>query len=257
LSCGTLFKLSPSGTFTVLHVFKGKDGIQPEGGVVLDANGNLYGTTNFGGDLNCKSARYGYPIPGCGTIYKVDTKGKFTVLHTFTGKTGEHGGSFPSGVIIDSVGNLYGIAQNGGDITGEYIYGLGTIFKVDASGKFSVLFTFTPAQTRNTVSANHLVRDSKGNLYGAEQSNNCAKGGWCLFRIDTAGKYTDIYDFQGEGEGDDGFTPMGVVLGSGDAEFYGSMFIGGGSEGGGVCTNGCGTVFHLSLSESPAASGAP
>lgn len=242
--CGTLFKITPAGKFTLLHAFTEADGRQPEGGLVLDAKGNLYGTTNFGGDLNCESAGYGYFVPGCGTIFKLDRKGKFTVLHTFTGKTGERGGSFPSGVIIDSAGNLYGIAQNGGDITGDYIYGLGTIFKVDTSGKFSVLFTFTPAQTRNAVYANHLLRDSKGNLYGAEQSNNCAKGGGCLFRIDPKGNYTDLYDFEGEGEGPDGFDPMGVVFGS-HGDFYGSMFIGGKGEP--DCTNGCGTVFHLVL----------
>lgn len=242
--CGTLFKITPAGKFTLLHAFTETDGRQPEGGLVIDAKGNLYGTTNFGGDLNCKSAGYGYFVPGCGTIFKLDRNRKFTVLHTFTGKTGEGGGSFPSGVIIDSAGNLYGIAQNGGDVTGDYIYGLGTIFKVDTSGKFSVLFTFTPNQTRNPVYASHLVRDSKGNLYGAEQSNDCAKGGGCLFRIDPKGNYTDLYDFEGYGEGQDGNQPMGVVFGS-DGDFYGSMFIGGKDEP--DCTNGCGTVFHLVL----------
>jgi hypothetical protein len=66
-----------------------------------------------------------------------------------------------------------------------------------------------------------------------------------LFRIDTNGNYTDLYDFQYQGEGSDGSQPMGVVFGS-DDDVYGSMFIGGASNGGGDCTNGCGTVFHLS-----------
>lgn len=61
------------------------------------------------------------------------------------------------------------LAGSGGDITGNYIYGLGTIFKVDTSGKFSVLFTFTPETTLNPVYASHLVRDSKGNLYGVQE----------------------------------------------------------------------------------------
>jgi uncharacterized repeat protein (TIGR03803 family) len=254
LGCGTLFKLSPTGKFTVLHVFKGKDGIQPEGGVVLDAKGNIYGTANFGGDLKCESAGYGYFVPGCGTIYKLDRNGKFTVLHTFTGP-GD--GSFPLGLIIDSRGNLYGIAQNGGDVIkhSNFEYGVGTIFKVDTSGKFSLPFTFIPCtqppctdgQVRNAVYASHLVRDSKGNLYGLEQSNDCAKGGGCLFRIDTKGNLTDLYDFEGENEGPDGFTAMGVVLGS-DGDVYGSMLLGGPPET--ECadfgfTNGCGTVFHL------------
>jgi uncharacterized repeat protein (TIGR03803 family) len=254
LGCGTLFKLSPAGEFTVLHVFNGKDGMQPEGGVVLDGKGNLYGTANFGGNLPCQSLGYGYREPGCGTVYKLDSSGKFTVLHTFGG---EGDGSFPLGLNIDSAGNLYGIAQNGGDELQHtnYADGVGTIFKVDTSGNFSVLFTFIPctqpvcqpAHVRNPVYASHLVRDSKGNLYGLEQSNDCAKGGGCLFKIDTKGNYTDLYDFEGENEGPDGFTPMGVVLGSHN-DVFGSMFVGGPPET--ECqdfgfTTGCGTVFHL------------
>lgn len=242
LGCGTLFKISPGGKFKVLHVFKGKDGIQPEGGVVLDGKGNLYGVAAYGGTLTCNYPGWGQPFgAGCGTIYKLDASGKFTVLHTFAGP---EDGSFPLGLIIDSAGNLFGIAESGGDITGEYIYGLGTVFKLDTNGKFSVLFTFTPETTRNYVYANHLVRDTKGNLYGLQQYNNCAKAGGCLFRIDTKGNYTDVYDFEGEGESNDGFQPMGVVFGA-DGDVYGSMFIGGASDGGGLCTNGCGTVFHL------------
>ena len=251
LGCGTLFKLSPGGGLTILHVFDGTDGMQPEGGVVLDGKGNLYGTANFGGERSCESLGYGYAEPGCGTVYKLDSSGKLTVLHTFGG-AGD--GSFPLGVTIDSAGNLYGIAQNGGDEIPHtnFEYGVGTIFKVDTSGEFSVLYTFVPCtvppcrqgQVRNPVFASHLVRDAKGNLYGLEQSNDCAKGGGCLFRLDTAGNLTDLYDFEGENEGPDGFTPMDVVFGSAD-DVYGSMFTGGASNGGGDCTNGCGTVFHL------------
>ena len=248
--CGTLFKITPAGKFTVLHAFTETDGRQPEGGLVLDSKGNLYGTTNFGGDLKCESLGYGYRVPGCGTVFKLAPDGEFTVLHTFTGKGN---GSFPLGLTIDSAGSLYGIAQNGGHVikNTNFEYGVGTIFKVDTSGRFDVLFTFVPCtqppctrgQVRNPVFASHLVRDSKGNLYGAEQFNNCAKGGGCLFRLDTKGNLTDLYDFEGENGGPDGFDPMGVVLGS-DGDFYGSMFLGG-NNGGGECTNGCGTVFHL------------
>ena len=248
LGCGTLFKVTPSGKFTVLHTFKGRDGIQPEGGLVFDGKGNLYGVAAHGGKLTCKYPGWGQPFgAGCGTIYKLDRHGKFTVLHTFTGP-GD--GSYPLGLIIDAAGNLYGIAESGGDVIkkSNYEYGLGTVFKVDTRGNFSVLFTFTPETTLNYVYASHLVRDSKGNLYGLQQYNNC-KGGGCLFRIGPHGKYTDLYDFQGEGEGSEGFQPIGVVLGSND-DVYGSMLLGGPPET--ECqdfafTNGCGTVFHLTV----------
>jgi uncharacterized repeat protein (TIGR03803 family) len=240
--CGTLFKITPRGKFTVLHAFTEKEGIQPEGGVVLDGKGNIYGTAIHGGKLACDFPGWGQPRgTGCGTIYKLDSNGALTVLHSFTGPKD---GSYPLGLTIDFAGNLYGIAESGGDVIKKtnYAYGLGTVFKVDTSGKFSVLFTFTPNTTRNAVYATHLAMDSKGNLYGLQQYNNCTKGGGCLFRIDSKGKYTDLYDFEGLGEGGDGFLPVGVVFGS-HGDVYGSMFIGGVDEP--DCTNGCGTVFHL------------
>ena len=257
LGCGTLFKITPSGKFKVLHVFKGKDGIQPEGGLVLDAQGNIYGTAVWGGNLKCLYPGWGEGGgPGCGTIYKLEPSGKFTVLHTFTGP---HDGSYPLGLIIDEAGNLYGIADSGGDVIKktDWEYGLGTIFKVDTSGIFSVLFTFRPCtdppcsdgKVRNSLYASHLARDSQGNLYGIEMVNNCAFGGGCIFRIDTKGKITDLYDFTQDQSGAPFFyDAMGLVLGS-DGDFYGSTAIGGSAQP--ECYDegfqGCGSVFHLTF----------
>lgn len=249
LGCGTLFKITPSRQFEVLHVFTGTDGIQPEGGVVLDAQGNIYGTAVWGGDLKCKYPGWGVGGgPGCGTIYKLEPSGKFTVLHTFTGP---NDGSYPLGLIIDSDGNLYGIADSGGDIIphSNYEYGLGTVFKVDASGKFSVLFTFTPETTLNYLYASHLVRDSQGNLYGIEQANNCGGGG-CIFKIDPQGNYTVVYAFTFEESGDPAYyNAMGLILGP-DGDFYGSTGLGESAQPScddeGI-TQGCGSIFHLVL----------
>jgi uncharacterized repeat protein (TIGR03803 family) len=257
LGCGTLFKISPSGKFKVIHVFRGTDGIQPEGGLVLDAKGNIYGTAVYGGNLKCNYPGWGMESEeGCGTIYKLDPSGKFTVLHTFTGP---HDGSAPLGLIIDSAGNLYGIADSGGDTIKKtnWEYGLGSIFKVDTSGKYSVLFTFSPCtnppcrdgKVRNSLYASHLVRDAEGNLYGLEMVNDCAFGGGCLFRIDTKGKITDLYDFTQDQSGAPIIPSMGLVLGS-HGDFYGSTPVGGSAEP--ECddegfTQGCGSVFHLTF----------
>jgi uncharacterized repeat protein (TIGR03803 family) len=258
LGCGTLFEITASGKFKVLHVFKGTDGIQPEGGVVLDAQGNLYGTTVWGGKLTCTYPGWGEGGgKGCGTIYKLEPSGKFTVLHTFTGPKD---GSYPLGVIIDSSGNLYGIADSGGDTIKKtnWEYGLGTVFKVDTSGTFSVLYTFQPCtnppcsdgKVRNSLYASHLTRDSKGNLYGIEEVNDCAFGGGCIFRIDTNGKIADLYDFTQEQSGSPAFyDAMGLVLVS-DRDFYGSTPFGGAKEP--ECFDNiggdCGSVFHLTFS---------
>jgi uncharacterized repeat protein (TIGR03803 family) len=103
--CGVVFRISPTGGETVLHSFNGTtDGSWPLTGVVMDSVGNLYGTTEYGGDLACEGND-----TGCGTLYKIDTSGNFTVLHTFTGSEG----AYPGQLIIDSEGNLYGPARGG------------------------------------------------------------------------------------------------------------------------------------------------
>ncbi len=235
LGCGTLFKMTANGKFTTIHTFKGTDGMYPESGLVRDTKGNLYGAAMFGGIRTCRAVgNHINNAPGCGAIFKVDVDGKYTVLHTFSN---HKDGAGPLGVIIDSEDNLYGIASGGGDHHGNP-FGYGTIFKLDTkSGVFSVLFTFTPEIAGSSFFANLLVRDSKGNLYGAQKFDGAHNTG-CLFRIDTRGKYTDLYDFdeQTAGKNKDGFFPAGVTLGS-HGDFYGSMMLGGFAA--------FGTLFHI------------
>ena len=112
-----MFKLDSSGQETVLYSFQGlgaSDGQSPSGGLVRDAAGNLYGTTSDGGAFG-----------GGGTVFKVDSSGKETVLHSF-GDSGD--GVYPTGRLSwDAAGNLYGTASAGG------AFGGGTVFKVDSS----------------------------------------------------------------------------------------------------------------------------
>jgi uncharacterized repeat protein (TIGR03803 family) len=108
--CGVVFKVTPSGEESVLYTFKGKtDGAWPSAALVMDAADNLYGTTVLAGNLNCQG---GY---GCGTIFKLDTAGKFTVLHTFVGSDGRA----PTTLIQDGQGKFYGVASGG-----TYDYGV-------------------------------------------------------------------------------------------------------------------------------------
>src|SRR5208337_5516334 len=109
-------------TYGVLYTFTGSpDGEAPYAGLVRDAQGNLYGTTSQGGDPACTN--------GCGTVFKVDTTGKETVLYSFTG--GADGAIPYAGLARDAPGNLYGTAQRGGDLacTGP-TNGCGTVFKL-------------------------------------------------------------------------------------------------------------------------------
>jgi uncharacterized repeat protein (TIGR03803 family) len=246
IGCGTLYKVTSSGKLTVLHTFKGKDGAQPEGGLVRDAKGNLYGAAFIGGDIGnnaCPVTNNDRRTPfGCGTIFKLDAKGKFSVLHTFKQRAD---GSIPRGLIQDAEGNLYGEATYGGDLNCYPPYGCGTVFKIDARGKFSVVFTFSSTNTRNPGFTGHLVRDSKGNLYGAKKYDGSNSDG-SLFKLDPKGNLTTLFDFPIE-HSTEGFLPVDFVLGS-EGDFYGSMLIGGQIE---ICdpknSTGCGTLYHLTF----------
>jgi uncharacterized repeat protein (TIGR03803 family) len=159
---GTVFELTPSGgrwTETVLYHFGGADGKFPMAGVVRDTAGNLYGTTTNGGN----------PICNCGVVFQLDTTGKQTVLHTFSGGAD---GAYPGALVIGSHGYLYGTTTNGGDLTCN----CGTIFKVNSAGTEAVLYSFAGG-TDGAMPNSGLIRDVAGNLYGTTFSGGADNRG--------------------------------------------------------------------------------
>jgi uncharacterized repeat protein (TIGR03803 family) len=132
-NAGTVFKLAPNGSKTVLYSFKGGtgDGGYPSAGLVRDSAGNLYGTTASGRGSGCNGL-------GCGTVFKLALDGSETVLYSFTG--GSDGANPNAGLIRDASGNLYGTATYGGAGCGSY--GCGVVFKLARSGTESVLNAF-------------------------------------------------------------------------------------------------------------------
>ena len=204
---GVVYKLDPAGHETVLHTFMGDDyGGNPYAGVVRDSAGNLYGTTLQGGTV------------GMGVVYKLDTTGHETVLHTFTGQAG--GGS-PSGVILDPAGNLYGTATLGG------AYRQGLVFKLDTAGSYSVLYSFTGTAEYGSGPSG-VILDPAGNLYGTTKSDGPANGG-AVYKLDTAGNYTVLYGFP---ELADGRGPEAGVILDPAGNFYGTAVYGGPTKGG-------------------------
>ena len=159
---GTVFKLDSRGNETILHNFSGTgDGAEASGSLARDTAGNLYGATLFGGTFNF------------GTVFKVDTTGAETVLHTFSATGGD--GAIPGGGLVrDRAGNLYGTTNSGGS---SYF---GTVFKLDPSGTQTILHTFSGSD--GSVPDLGLVRDSKGNLYGTTQYGG-KYGGGVVFKV--------------------------------------------------------------------------
>jgi uncharacterized repeat protein (TIGR03803 family) len=155
-SDGILFEVTPSGKETVLYTFSGgATGYAPMGRLARDDEGNIYGTTHGGGAPSCE----------CGVVFKIDKNGKETVLHNFTGKP--DGANPWSGVNRDGSGNLYGTTSQGGG-SPSCVFGnsgCGTVFKVDARGNETVLYSFTAGRDGGSPLAAPVL-DNSGNLYG-------------------------------------------------------------------------------------------
>jgi uncharacterized repeat protein (TIGR03803 family) len=157
---GTLFMLAPSGQLTVLHNFTGgSDGANPNSGLVRDPAGNIYGVTPTGGDLTCSAPS------GCGVIFKLDSLGNFTVLHTFTGNFLD--GRLPIGRLArDAAGNLFGTTNRGG------VEDSGTIFEVDTTGAYRILHNFQVSLGEG-YDPTGAVLDNAENLYGTTTGGPC------------------------------------------------------------------------------------
>jgi len=223
-------------TYTVLYQFKGvPDGYAPAAGLFRDAKGNLYGTTSLGGDHNCKNQGNG---KGCGTVFKIDTAGKETVLYSFDG---EHGQDPVAGLVQDAEGSIYGTTKMGGPS------GLGTAFKLTSTGKETVLHNFSGGASGSYPEARFL-RDSSGNLYSTTFSGGNSTQSGVLFKVDKAGHesvpYTyTCYSCYGESGGGFGM-PGGSVIRDSAGNFYGGAF---GGPPSGQCQNaGCGAVYKIS-----------
>lgn len=232
-------------TFSVLYTFSANtDGANPMGGVVLDAAGNIYGTTFYGGTSSCVGGG-----GGCGTIFKLDATGNKTTLFDFTGKSSGIG---PSGNLIpDSAGNLYGMATLGG----QPCFGCGTVFKVDRSGNFQVLHDFTGRADGAEPINSNLVRDPAGNLYGVTFYGGgigCSGTGCgTVFKIDSAGNESILHAFNGT----DGANPTGGLIRDSQGNLYGVTEFGGTSNLGVVFKIDANNNFHVLYQFSGAANG--
>jgi len=175
---GAVFKVTASGTETVLYSFTRKnDGATPEAGLALDAAGNLYGTTTAGG-AHSNGTVFKLSVPKTGSKWREST------LYGFGGGTD---GAVPvAGVTVATNGNIYGTTSAGGS------YGYGTVFELTHSGLSwteTILHSFSNGDDGSVVYAG-LIADKSGNLYGAATQGGSGGGGTIFELTPASGTYT-------------------------------------------------------------------
>jgi uncharacterized repeat protein (TIGR03803 family) len=284
---GTIFKITPSGTFTTLYSLAFADGYGPDAPLAQGIDGNFYGTVGYAGPKNAGSVfkitpagvfttlhqfdstdgagpsggliqgsdGYFYGTSGggkygAGTVFRITTHGEFKTLVNFDWTNG----GFPQAGLVQSTdGNFYGTTSAGG--TNEF-YDYGTVFRMTPEGQVTTLYSFC-AQTNCTDGDEPyagLVRATDGNFYGTtgyggegDCTNGDAPGCGTMFRITAGGTMTKVYAFCNQINCADGDLPLGGLLQATDGILYGVTQKGGN----GNCNNGCGTAFSLDIGLGP------
>jgi uncharacterized repeat protein (TIGR03803 family) len=278
--CGTVFKISPSGTLATLHSFDGADGSFPYGTLVQAIDGKLYGTTGGGGssdgygygtvfeitqggtlttlhtfcsESNCADGTEPYAglVQGTDgnfygttstTVFKITPAGTLTTLYTFCSQTGCTDGSEPfAGLIEAADGNLYGTTYYGGTHN-TCNEGCGTVFKITPGGRLTTLHSFDSADGAYPYAA--LIQATDRNLYGTTSGGGAnGLGSGTVFEITPAGTLTTLYNFCSQGNCTDGAKPDGALDQDTNGNFYGTTGLGGADD--------LGTVFSLSMDLNP------
>lgn len=253
---GMVFQLKPPAkpgetwTENTLYSFlSGLDGAVPSANLVLDSQGNLYGTTEFGGGDSCMGSG---AEPGCGTVFRLTPPANGgnwteTVLYRFAPFN-----DYPmADLILDSQGNLYGTTA------GDQSASFGTVFElsppVQGGGWTETTLYFFGASPQDGITPYAgLIFDKQGNLYGTTNQGGvrgaaCPTGCGTVFELSPSGKgggWTEkvLYAFV---DGTDGAYPYSGLIADGAGDFYGTTFYGGTQGGNCEGIGGCGVVFIL------------
>jgi uncharacterized repeat protein (TIGR03803 family) len=158
--CGTVFRITTAGSLQTLHAFTQQDGATPAARLILGQDGNLYGTTLFGGSSVCSG---GAQWQGCGTVFRIDGSGNFKLIHAFEGPDG----AYPARLYQGADGYFYGTAEGGGDAncSGRYGPGCGVVFRMDPTGNVTVIHSFT-GQSDGAWPESALIQGGDGSLFG-------------------------------------------------------------------------------------------
>lgn len=222
-----VYNSASAQTDQILHSFSGSDGSHPNGSLIFDPAGNLYGTTEFGGSNGCGGR-------GCGVVFELSQSGgawSYRVIHTFGGPDGET----PTwGLVRDSAGNLYGTTFYGG------AHNYGTIFELTpTNGGWAeqVLYSFTGGTADGGSPSTGVTIDSAGNLYGTTTLGSFSNKGTVFELIKSGGSWSlkvllDLYNNHDVG-------PSPLVF-DGAGNLYGTA-----TDGGFNMNRERGTVFKL------------
>jgi uncharacterized repeat protein (TIGR03803 family) len=231
---GTIFKITSAGTLTRLHSFCSlpdcADGYFAAAALVQAGSGDFYGTTEYGG-----AHTYG-------TVFRITTTGALTTLYSFCAQAFPRctDGAIPHGALIEGVdGDFYGTTTAGG--AANY----GTVFRINASGALTTLYSFCAATncTDGAQPTDALVQGRDGNFYGTTAVGG-ANGDGTVFKITPAGVLTTLYSFCAQENCADGALPQSGLTQATDGNFYGTTAEGGLNQ----CSNfggGCGTMFRM------------
>jgi uncharacterized repeat protein (TIGR03803 family) len=212
--CGTVFKLTPAGSESVLHALNGiSDGAFPDGPLYRNRD-NLYGAAAADGGESA------------GAVFKITGAGTYSVIHAFAGPP--DGFAPDGGLTKGGPRHLYGTTLEGG--TGNCAIGCGTVYKITKNGTETVLYSFTGGGDAFPTTA--PIRDSKGNLYGTLGGDGPTNWGE-IYKIAPDGSETVLHSFT---DGSDGGDPQSSLLMDSAGNLYGTAGTGG---------TGSGTVFRL------------
>jgi uncharacterized repeat protein (TIGR03803 family) len=275
---GTVFKISPAGKLTTIHVFcttgyPCPDGEGPYAGLTLASNGKFYGTTYYGGTTAFD-----------GTVFQITLAGKLTTLHRFKGTDGAqpqappvlgsdgknlygptvYGGSKKDGTLYEmsaAGGNFVSVSFTGANgvhpyaqlvqgkdgnfygTTAQVTSGNGTVFAITENDGLTTLHTFHGGDGNGGGPNGGLIQATNGLFYGTTSAGGAHGKGGTVFSITPAGKLTTIHSFCGQPDCADGANPLASLVQGSDGNLYGTTYHGGTNDV--ACNAGCGTIFRI------------
>ncbi len=243
-TCGSVFRVTPTGKFTTLYNFCAlancADGALPNSSLIQGTDGNFYGTTWYGGTSGPCYGDIEKPT-GCGTVFKITPKGVLTTVYAFCST--DTCTSDPSGVVQAKNGLFYGLTNFGGTGTGgpQCGNGCGVFYSLTSAGAFTTIYSFCIAT--NCPDGAHpqdqLVITSDGNFYGVADDGGAYDFG-TVFKIPPVGTLVTLYSFCAQTNCPDGGFPDASLIQATDGNLYGSTSSYGANAGG--------TLFRISPS---------